>query len=206
MGQETTAIQERFIVRSTSEPGDPLPGMLWINPEGGASGNNSERYIWNDDAGSWELDSSVGPDTPDYPASGASWRDTANSQSKVYDSGAWVNVSVTDHAQLDNLSSAHDHANLSNVTANQHHSRPQDSGQNSLDVSAGATATVDTGFNHYVTIATVNSGNVNHRVEQTDNPTDVGYWTGLNSSDNVTITVYNNTGTQDRYPYCVLRY
>lgn len=99
-------------VRQTVEPGNPLDGMMWINPAGGASGNNSERYLWNRSASAWELTSATGPDMPLYPAAGAVWRDTSTGTSKQNADGTdagWSNMGVTDHA------------NLSNVTKAQHH-------------------------------------------------------------------------------------
>lgn len=106
------SLTQPYILRQTDTPNGPSDGLLWINPSGGANGNNSERYIYDGANSEWELTNSVGPDAPLYAVSGAMWRDTANSKQKVYDGSSWVNVGVTDHA------------NLANVTASQHHSRP----------------------------------------------------------------------------------
>lgn len=78
-------INQRYVRRQPTEPGRALDGMTWINPSGGADGNNSERYTYNGDTGSWELFLAVGPDTPNYEVDGSLWSDTANGESKVYD-------------------------------------------------------------------------------------------------------------------------
>lgn len=108
-------IRQRTFARQTAEPGSPADGFLWINPAGGANGNNSERYYWNADTDVWELDSAVGPDSPLHPVSGATWRDTAAAESKQYDGAAWVLMGVTDHT------------GLTGVTASNHHVRYADS-------------------------------------------------------------------------------
>jgi hypothetical protein len=100
---QSNPITIRTTYRQANEPTKKIDGMEWINPAGGANGNNSETYIWNQDSQSWELVRSVGPDTPLYPATGANWRDTANGQTKTYDDATWVNVGVTDHANLTNV-------------------------------------------------------------------------------------------------------
>lgn len=128
MGLGSTGITTRFISRQTSEPANPVDGFLWINPSGGANGNNTERAIWNKSAGAWELTNSVGPDAPNYASVGALWRDTANGQQKVYDGAAWQNVGVTDHA------------NLSNVQTDSHHSVPGLQNYSATDVTGTKSA------------------------------------------------------------------
>lgn len=88
-----------LVKRQTSEPTNPEDGTIWINPSGGASGNNTERYTWNADSNAWELTNAVGPDTPLYEVTGSLWRDTNNGGQKVYD-GGWQSIGVTDHANL----------------------------------------------------------------------------------------------------------
>lgn len=97
----SSPIQQRTVARQTAEPANPLDGFLWINPEGGANGNNAERYSWNGTG--WELLDSTGPDTPLHAAAGASWTDTGNGTSKNYRGGAWHEVGVSDHANLSGL-------------------------------------------------------------------------------------------------------
>lgn len=96
-------IRQRQFARQTTEPQGAADGFLWVNPEGGSAGGNSERYYWNGNADTWELDSSVGPDTPLYPVAGAQWRDTAAAEAKQYDGAAWQPMGVTDHGLLDGL-------------------------------------------------------------------------------------------------------
>lgn len=114
MTQQSQPISKRYVVRQENEPNNPGPPWVWINPTGGQNGNNSERYIYNDDTDSWELDNSSGPDTPLHPSSGALWRDTSAGKQKSYD-GGWNIIGVTDHT------------NLSGVNPGNHHTRYADS-------------------------------------------------------------------------------
>lgn len=100
MTGNSTPITQRYTVRQATEPTRAGPPWTWINPQGGASGNNQERYIYNDDTDAWELDKSVGPDTPSRPASGALWRNTTDGEQLVYDANAWqtIGISQTDAA------------------------------------------------------------------------------------------------------------
>lgn len=172
MGLGSTGISTRFISRQTSEPANPVDGFLWINPEGGANGNNTERYIWNKSAGAWELTNSVGPDSPNYATTGALWRDTANGQQKVYDGAAWQNVGVTDHA------------NLTNVQANQHHTPPSASDPTTADVTAsrsyGTTYQNTTGSPLLVKVR-IDSGDTRLVASSSDS----GVTTSFNSGDRV---------------------
>lgn len=93
MPQDTTAIQQRYSFRQDSEPSGAPDAATWINPTGGASGNNVERYTYNRESDVWELVSSVGPDTPTRETVGATWRDTGNAVTKVYDGNSFVNLS-----------------------------------------------------------------------------------------------------------------
>lgn len=144
----STGISTRFISRQTSEPANPADGFLWINPSGGANGNNTERYTWNKGAGTWELTNAVGPDSPNYATEGALWRDTANSKQKVYDGAAWQNVGVTDHANLSNVTANQhhtpDHTILSNVGPDQHHASPTVVASGTVSVAGGGDATLYT--------------------------------------------------------------
>ncbi len=54
----------------------------------------------------------VQTDQPQNPQEGETWYDVDGDSAYVYDGAAWVEMTVTDHAQL------------SNVTASQHHTRP----------------------------------------------------------------------------------
>ena len=116
-GMESRPINARYVRRQPTEPGRKLDGMTWINPEGGQSGNNSERAVWNGDAGQWELLLSVGPDTPLHAVEGSRWSDTGNGESKRYTGAAWEGIGVSDHA------------NLSNVKRQQHRTDKQVRGQ-----------------------------------------------------------------------------
>jgi hypothetical protein len=84
-GMNSRPINQRYVRRQPTEPGRQLDGMTWINPSGGASGNNSERYTFNGDSDTWELFLAVGPDSPDYAVDGSLWSDTGAGESKVYD-------------------------------------------------------------------------------------------------------------------------
>lgn len=88
---ESRPVTERFITRGTTEPQSPADGHMWVNPAGGANGNNRERYVYAYDKGVWELEQAVGPDNPLYDSPGALWRDTAAGQQKVYD-GGWQQI------------------------------------------------------------------------------------------------------------------
>lgn len=103
-------IRQRTFARQATEPGRPVDGFLWVNTQGGNLGNNTERYYWNSDTDSWELESAVGPDTPLYAVSGSTWRDTANSTANQYDGAAWQPMGVTDHANLTGVTAAQHHA------------------------------------------------------------------------------------------------
>jgi len=96
---DTTNIPRVSIVRQDAEPQRKLDGMLWITESGGQNGNNIERYVYDKSSATWELIRSHGPDTPRYPAAGASWRDTSAGKSKEYDGSAWVNV-IGDNPQF----------------------------------------------------------------------------------------------------------
>lgn len=89
----STSLNPPMVVRQDTAPPRPIDGMLWINPTGGANGNNSERYIYNGSTDSWELTNAVGPDSPNYTANGALWRDTGNGVQKVYDEG-WNTIGM----------------------------------------------------------------------------------------------------------------
>jgi hypothetical protein len=95
MGNESTTITTPTVVRQTQEP-QALDGRIWINPSGGNSGNNTERYIYNRDNNAWELDTAIGPDTPTKEVDGAVWRDTSKDppKSNVYstDTASWEGV------------------------------------------------------------------------------------------------------------------
>lgn len=93
MGLQSTPLSERYAFRSPTEPQNPPDGALWISDNGGQSGGNVERYYWDGGSGTWELESSVGPDTPLYPAAGALWRDTSAGTTKTYDGSAWEELS-----------------------------------------------------------------------------------------------------------------
>lgn len=109
MPSQSHTLQTRYTVVQDSEPDSGGPPWEWVsrNP---SSGNDLERYIYNEGTSSWDLDKAVGGNTPNNPSKGATWRDTLNGTQKVYD-GGWVNIGVTDHS------------NLSNVLSGQHHSQ-----------------------------------------------------------------------------------
>lgn len=92
MPSSSQTIQQRYTVVQDSEPKSGGPPWEWVsrNP---SSGNDFERYLYNEDTGSWELDKAVGPNTPNNPSNGATWRDTTNSQQKVYDNG-WQSIGL----------------------------------------------------------------------------------------------------------------
>jgi len=95
MGFGSDPLQQRFTVRQDSAPNSQGPPWTWINPSGGANGNNRETYLWNDNAGQWELELSIGPDVPEREVDGSLWRDTSAGSFKAYDAGvsAWVEIS-----------------------------------------------------------------------------------------------------------------
>lgn len=95
MGFDTDNIQQRYSFRQTTTPVNAPDGAIWINPAGGVSGNNKERYLYDLSADSWDLLSSVGPDTPLRESVGASWRDTSIGRQNVYDGGSWQSIGVT---------------------------------------------------------------------------------------------------------------
>jgi len=88
MGNESTTITTPTVVRQTQEP-QALDGRIWINPSGGDSGNNTERYIYNSGTTAWELDTSIGPDNPTKAIDGSLWQDTSvnPTTTRVYDEG-----------------------------------------------------------------------------------------------------------------------
>lgn len=97
MGQQTTPIQPTTFFRQSSAPTGAPDGAVWQNPSDGAGGDTSSRYVYNANAGQWELDSAVGPSEPTdgVNSAGAIWRDTANGVAKQYDGEAFVSLSPT---------------------------------------------------------------------------------------------------------------
>jgi hypothetical protein len=168
MGQETTPINPVRFYRQDSEPPAAPDGATWITESDGAGGDTTSRYIRNGTAGRWELESSVGPSEPTLgvPVPGSTWRDTANANAKQYDGAAFVNLGVTDHA------------NLTNVTSGQHHTRPnfelniaQITANEAFDMSPGTTYTNNLGPSMtMITVrSTASTSNFGLRMEVNDN-------------------------------------
>lgn len=103
---DSDPIFSQQVVRQDTEPTYKVDGMLWVNPTGGNSGNNRERYTYNSDTDSWELSNSSGPDTPLHAVGGSLWRDTTNSVQKVYDNG-WKVIGQTT-SQVKKIALAYD--------------------------------------------------------------------------------------------------
>lgn len=96
MGQNTTPIQPTSFFRQSVMPNAAPDGAVWQNPSDGAGNDTSSRYVYNADAGDWELDSASGPSEPTdgSVSGGALWRDTSGGATYVYD-GGWVAVSAS---------------------------------------------------------------------------------------------------------------
>jgi hypothetical protein len=98
------------VFRGDTEPANPRAGDLWQD----TSGNNVEL---NEYTGStWELWFGRGSDNPTYPVEGSLWRDTSAGQLKQYDGSSWGSVGVTDHANLNNVTSGQHHAKTSQAS------------------------------------------------------------------------------------------
>jgi hypothetical protein len=97
MGGETTTITVPTVVRTENEP-QAVDGRIWINPSGGVNGNNTERYIYNADTTAWELDTSIGPDTPTKEIDGSLWQDSSvnPTTTRIYDSesNSWIKLGL----------------------------------------------------------------------------------------------------------------
>jgi hypothetical protein len=133
MGQQSTPLNPTRFYRQDSKPPSASDGAVWVTNADGAGNDTSSRYVYNAEASRWELDSAVGPSEPDrgVPVAGAVWRDTANGTATQYDGTAFVNLGVTDHANLQNVTAdqhfthatvagSGDHADLSGVGPDDH--------------------------------------------------------------------------------------
>lgn len=129
MGQESTPLNPTRFYRQPDAPPTASDGAVWVTNADGAGSDTSSRYTYNADAAAWELDSAVGPSEPTLgtPVPGAVWRDTANGTATQYDGSSFVNLGVTDHANLDN------------ITSSDHHTRPTNTDFNSKTVTRSGT-------------------------------------------------------------------
>lgn len=105
MGQQTTTIATVRFFRQDDKPPSAPDGATWVTPVDGAGNDTSSRYNYDAAAERWELDSAVGPSEPSLgvPVAGATWRDTANGTANQYDGAKFVNLGVTNHANLENV-------------------------------------------------------------------------------------------------------
>jgi hypothetical protein len=130
MGNTSTTITTPTVVRQTKEP-QALDGRIWINPKGGNSSNNTERYIYNADVKAWELDTAIGKDTPTKQIDGSIWQDTSvdPTTTRVYDGGtsSWEKLGLESGHINPTYDSNEDgkisHQDLSNINSSNHHSK-----------------------------------------------------------------------------------
>lgn len=172
MGQETTVINPVRFYRQPSEPPDAADGSTWVTDSDGSGNDTASRYVYNAEEARWELESAVGPSEPDSgtPVAGSTWRDTSNGTATQFDGSEFVNLGVTDHS------------NLQNVTESQHHTRYTDS--EASDAAPVQDVLGDTGSALTRTVVTKKAGGGNGKAKF-NVPSNCVAWGFTENSDNV---------------------